>query len=115
MVAKSTSWVPAPGNGILRTQIPLEGKIAVNQKIGEIADPFDAHETAVISPVAGIVIGRMNLPLFHKGDALFYIAGFDDSIAVSELLTISKKKSLFRDRLSPINLSAESAQDNYYN
>ncbi len=86
IVAKSTSWVRAPASGILRTQVPLGGKIAVNQKIGEIADPFDEHESAVISPVAGIVIGRMDLPLVHNGDALIHIASFDDSVAVSESL-----------------------------
>ena len=92
MVAKSTSWVRAPGSGILRTQVPLGAKIAVNQKIGEIADPFDEHETAVIAPVAGIVIGRMNLPLVHKGDALFHVAGFADTVAVSESLDDFKEE-----------------------
>jgi hypothetical protein len=76
----------------LRTQIPLGDKIAADQKIGEIADPFDEHETAVISPVAGIVIGRMNLPLVHKGDALFHVAGFEDSVAVSESLDDFKEE-----------------------
>ena len=60
MVASSTSWVRAPGSGILRTQIPLGGKIVISQKIGEIADPFDEDETALISPIAGIVIGRLD-------------------------------------------------------
>lgn len=92
IVAKSTSWVRAPGSGILRTQIPLGGKIAADQKIAEIADPFDEHETAVISSVAGIVIGRMNLPLVHKGDALFHVAGFEDSVAVSESLNDFKEE-----------------------
>lgn len=92
MVASSTSWVRAPGSGILRTHISLGSKIAINQKIGEIADPFDEDETAVISPVAGIVIGRMNLPLVHRGDALFNVAGFDDSVAVSESLDDFKQE-----------------------
>jgi predicted deacylase len=92
IVAESTSWVRAPASGILRTQVPLGGKIAVNQKIGEIADPFDEHESAVISPVAGIVIGRMDLPLVHNGDALIHVASFDDSLAVSESLDDFKEE-----------------------
>jgi len=92
MVAKSTSWVRAPKSGILRTQIPLGRKITVNQKIGVIADPFDEDESAVLSTVAGIVIGRTNLPLVHKGDALFHIAGFDDTAAVSETLDDFKEE-----------------------
>ena len=102
VVASSTSWVRATGSGILRTQIPLGGKITVNQKIGEIADPFDEHETAVNSTVAGIVIGRMNLPLVHKGDALFHVAGFDDSLAVSESLE-DFKEEIGESLPSPIN------------
>jgi hypothetical protein len=92
IVAKSTSWVRAPASGILRTQIPLGGKIAAKQKIGEIADPFDEHESAGISPVAGIVIGRMDLPLVHNGDALIHIASFDNSSAVSESLDDFKEE-----------------------
>jgi hypothetical protein len=46
----------------------------------------------VISPVAGIVIGRMNLPLVHKGDALFHVAGFEDSVAVSGSLDDFKEE-----------------------
>jgi len=86
VVASSTSWVRASASGIFRTQIRLGGKIGMNQKIGEIADPFDEHETAVIASAAGIVIGRLNIPLVHKGDALFHVAGFDDSVAASESL-----------------------------
>ncbi|MGD9300761.1 MAG: succinylglutamate desuccinylase/aspartoacylase family protein [Desulfobacterales bacterium] len=91
-VAVATSWVRAPASGILRTRIPLGGKIRINQNIGQIADPFDEHETAVISPVAGIVIGRMNLPLIHKGDALFHVAGFDDTSVVSKSLDDFKQE-----------------------
>ena len=105
MVAKSTSWVRAPGSGILRTQIPLGGKITADQKIGEIADPFDEHETAVISSVAGIVIGRLNLPLVHKGDAIFHVAGFEDSVAVSESLVD------FKEEISESIPSATSRQE----
>ena len=41
---------------------------------------------------AGDVIGRMNLPLVYKGDALFHVAGFDDSVAVSESLDDFKEE-----------------------
>ena len=92
MVANSTSWVRAPRSGILRTRIPLGAKIIVNQKIGEIADPFDENETVVNSSVSGIVIGRLNLPLVHSGDALFHVAEFDDATAISESLDDFKEE-----------------------
>ena len=62
------------------------------QKIGEIADPSDEDETAVISPVAGIVIGRLDLHLVHRGDGLFNVASFDDSVAISESLDNFKQE-----------------------
>jgi hypothetical protein len=34
----------------------------------------------------------MNLPLVHKGDALFHVAGFEDSVAVSESLDDFKEE-----------------------
>ncbi len=84
LVASSTSWLRAPASGILRTHIPLGGKIEIDEKIGEIADPFGDHETEVTSHLDGIVIGRTNLPLVHEGDALFHIACFNDSTSIKE-------------------------------
>ena len=86
LVAHSTRWVRAPMSGILNTGMPLGSEVTAGSKIAEIADPFGENETAVISPNAGIVIGRMNLPLVHRGDALFHIAGFDDSEPLRETL-----------------------------
>ena len=94
MIAKSTSWVRAPGSGIMRTQIPLGREITVNQKIGEIADPFDEEETAVISPVAGIVIGRMNLPLVTKATPSLTLPALMTRRPSGNPLMISKKKSV---------------------
>jgi len=34
----------------------------------------------------------MNLPLVHRGDALFHVAGFDDSVAVSKSLDDFKEE-----------------------
>lgn len=92
LVASSTSWVRAPASGILRTQIPLGGRVKVDKKIGEIADPFGDDETAVASHLDGIVIGRTNLPLVHEGDALFHIASFNDSTPFKEPLVAFKEE-----------------------
>jgi predicted deacylase len=77
LVADSTSWVRAPASGILHMTYPLGGKVAKNAKIGIIADPFGEEEVAVHSPVSGMVIGRLNLPLVHQGDAVIHIAHLD--------------------------------------
>ena len=92
LVASSTSWVRAPASGILRSQIPLGGRVEVDKKIGEIADPFGDDETEVTSHLDGIVIGRTNLPLVHEGDALFHIAAFNDSTPFKDALVDFKEE-----------------------
>jgi predicted deacylase len=74
LIADSTSWVRAPASGILQMAVPLGGKVARNNRIGVIADPFGGQELDVRSPVSGMVVGRLNLPLVHQGDAVVHIA-----------------------------------------
>jgi predicted deacylase len=74
LVAHSSYWVRAPISGILRSDVSLGDKVTRNAKIGEISDPFGEEKTDVIATTRGIVIGKQNLPLVHKGDALFHIA-----------------------------------------
>lgn len=77
LVADTTSWVRAPASGILRVQVPLGGRVARNARIGDIADPFGGEEVDIRSPVSGMVIGRLNMPLVHRGDAVIHIAHMD--------------------------------------
>jgi predicted deacylase len=77
LIADDTTWIRAPASGILHMNVPLGARVGENKKIGEIADPFGVHEVAIESPVSGMVIGRLNLPLVHKGDAVIHIAKLD--------------------------------------
>ena len=77
LIADTTSWVRAPSSGILHMETPLGGKVAKNSRIGFIADPFGESEMEIRSPVSGMVIGRLNLPLVHQGDAVIHIAHLD--------------------------------------
>ena len=77
LIADTTSWVRAPASGILRMKVPLGGRVAKNSRIGEIADPFGGEEADIRSPVSGMVIGRLNMPLVHQGDAVIHIAHLD--------------------------------------
>ena len=52
----------------------IAGQIEYWAKIGEIADPFGTEEKDIRSPVSGMVIGRLNMPLVHRGDAVIHIA-----------------------------------------
>lgn len=78
LISDTTTWVRAPSSGILQMTVPLGGKVGKQKKLGEIADPFGVNEAAPIeSPVSGMVIGRLNLPLVHKGDAVIHVAHID--------------------------------------
>lgn len=74
IVSKITQWVRSPGSGVHRVLVPLGGQVEKGQVIGVVADPLGTDEIEVITPIAGIVIGRSNLPTVYEGDALFHIA-----------------------------------------
>lgn len=78
VVARSSSWVRAGDSGILRTMVPLGGRVKKGTLLGVIADPFGERELQMVSPFSGIVIGRTNLPLVNEGDALYHLARFSD-------------------------------------
>lgn len=86
MVANSTIWVRAPVSGILRSRTVPGRRVEENDILGKIADPFGENEIEVSSPISGIVIGRLNLPLVHQGDALFHIAHFEDTGSIQETI-----------------------------
>ncbi|MCF8113900.1 MAG: succinylglutamate desuccinylase/aspartoacylase family protein [Desulfotignum sp.] len=77
LITDATSWVRAPVSGIVHMESPLGGKVTKNTRIGSIVDPFGGHDMQIISPVSGMVIGRLNLPLVHQGDAIIHIAHMD--------------------------------------
>ena len=77
LIADTTSWIRAPASGILQMKVPLGGRVARNSKIGAIADPFGGEDVDIRSPVSGMVIGRLNMPLVHQGDAVIHIAHLD--------------------------------------
>ncbi len=78
-VVQTTRWVRAPTSGIHHSVISLGTKVSEDQVMGFIGDPFGETQEKIISPVAGIVIGQSNLPLVHRGEALFNIASVEES------------------------------------
>ena len=73
LIARSSSWVRAPGGGILRSEVVLGDHVEVGERLGVVADPFGENEAMVTASTRGIVIGRTNLPVVNAGDALFHI------------------------------------------
>jgi len=84
VVARSSQWARAPQSGILRAVKPLGARVSKNDCLGLIADPLGENETPVETPVSGIVIGKVNLPLVNEGEALYHIALFGSPRTVAE-------------------------------
>jgi predicted deacylase len=72
-VLRSTTWVRAEQSGILRAAVRLGAGVQKGDVLGVISDPFGETEAQVVTPVSGVVIGRMNMPLVYGGEALFHI------------------------------------------
>ncbi|MBU2677806.1 MAG: succinylglutamate desuccinylase/aspartoacylase family protein [Gammaproteobacteria bacterium] len=78
IVARSTQWVRAGSSGIVSGKVKLGSTVKKGQRLATISDPLGDDEENVVSPFDGIVIGRINLPLAHEGDALFNLSSFAD-------------------------------------
>ncbi len=85
-IAHQTSWVRAPASGVVINHRPLGDRVVVGEVLAEVCDPsdfFDGATHQVIATMAGVIIGRTNLPLVNEGDALLHIAGFEDAAEVA--------------------------------
>ncbi len=67
-------WMRAPVGGILRTFRTTGEFVAENDVVGIISDPFGDTETELRVRGAGVIIGRTNLPVVNRGDALYHVA-----------------------------------------
>jgi hypothetical protein len=76
-IAHSSKWVRAPQSGILRATNQMGQRVAKDEVLGYVSDPFGETEVEVLAPVNGMVIGRSTLPLVHEGEAIFHLARFD--------------------------------------
>jgi predicted deacylase len=86
VVARSSQWVRAPQSGILRAAKPLGSRVARGETLGWIADPLGESEVPVQAPAAGLVIGKVNLPLVNEGEALYHIARFAETGTAAEVV-----------------------------
>jgi uncharacterized protein len=75
-IARSSSWIRAPESGLLRTLIALGAKVKQGDVLGYISDPYSGTQHPVSARSSGVVIGRVQIPLVHEGEALFHIARF---------------------------------------
>jgi uncharacterized protein len=70
----SSVWVRAPEGGILHSVRRVGDKVGLKEPIGIITDPLGTVNVPVFAEDDGIIIGRTNLPIVNRGDALFHLA-----------------------------------------
>jgi predicted deacylase len=78
--SRESQWVRAPVSGLLRVEVPMGARVREGQVLGRVADAVGDNESAVRSPLAGIIIGRTNNPVVNGGDALFHIASVENAL-----------------------------------
>ncbi len=87
-IARSSKWVRAPQSGCLRSYKAIGAAVKKGDRLAVISDPFGSNKMTVLANTSGIIIGQSLLPLVNNGDALFHIAGFDDSDAVVDSIDL---------------------------
>ncbi|MGB7994914.1 MAG: succinylglutamate desuccinylase/aspartoacylase family protein [Photobacterium halotolerans] len=75
-IARSSSWVRAEQNGIVRCVVALGERVTKGQVLAYISAPLGHGEDTMVAPRDGIVIGQQMLPLVNEGDAVFHLAYF---------------------------------------
>ncbi|CFX08941.1 Succinylglutamate desuccinylase/aspartoacylase [Candidatus Filomicrobium marinum] len=72
--ATSSKWIRAPDGGIFRALRGLGDSIAAGDIIGGITNPYEGTDVPVLAEVDGIIIGRTNVSVVNRADALFHVA-----------------------------------------
>jgi predicted deacylase len=104
LIAKGSSWVRAPQSGVVRMLVPLGAHVAAGETLAYVGDPFGESEEAIVSPAAGIVIGRSRIPLVHEGEAIFHIARYKQASEVADSI------EQFQDFFDPESGTTESEE-----
>jgi predicted deacylase len=74
----SSHWLRAPMSGLMRAAYSLGDVVEKGAVIASVAGPLGEVEEDVIAKHSGVIIGRTNLPIVNRGDALFHVARVDD-------------------------------------
>ncbi|MFT4629727.1 MAG: putative deacylase [Cryomorphaceae bacterium] len=77
-VANTSSWIRAPHSGIVKNLKNLGDHVEKGDDLAEIGSPLGEVFGLVKALRGGIVIGKQNIPLVQKGDAMFHIAYFSE-------------------------------------
>jgi len=80
-IARKSVWVRATESGMMRMIVSQGAHVDKGELLGYIDDPYSGSQHAVNATHEGVVIGRLELPMVHEGDAVVHIACFKDSVS----------------------------------
>ncbi len=86
IITDRTSWVRAGMSGIFSRKIQLGDLVKRRTLLGTLSDPLGDEREDILSPYTGVVIGQLNIPLAHEGDALIHLAKVPDADEAEEAL-----------------------------
>ncbi|SMF03886.1 succinylglutamate desuccinylase/aspartoacylase family protein [Desulfovibrio gilichinskyi] len=78
ILVKDSIWARADSSGIFLPRVNLGDIVAKKEVLGIVTDVFGENGSQVLSPAKGIVIGQLENPLVHKGDATSHVAVIKD-------------------------------------
>ena len=73
-----TTWLRAEASGLFSFERESGQAIAEGELIGRIRNPYDSYSVKVLAPFDGFIVGHNNMPLVHRGDALFHLGHESD-------------------------------------
>ena len=73
-VSSSSSWLRAPEGGIMHSVRRTGDRVKEGEELGVITTAFGDNPVPILAEDAGMIIGRTNLPIVNRGDALFHVA-----------------------------------------
>lgn len=86
--AKQSYWVRANHSGAFRAIKKIGDHVDDNECLAVITDLFGCNPYEVKAEVGGILIGMSTIPLVNKGEAMFHIATFKNSLKVKEAIDL---------------------------
>jgi uncharacterized protein len=92
--SKHSQWVRAPRSGISRRLRKSGDIVEKDETLAVVSGLFGEEEEEVKSPIDGIIIGHVNLPVLNQGDAMFHIA------EVQRFDTLEERVGLITDSLN---------------
>lgn len=105
LIANTSHWVRAHQSGILRSLVANGAKVEIDEVLAYINDPLGEKSEPLLSPIAGIVIGKTNLPLVFEGEAVFHIAKYEEFTD-----EVSSHIEAYQDELDPLSGDSESGE-----